>query len=73
MRRAGQLAFHLTDNQEADRIEALMRQYRDSPMDLADASILSAAETLSLRRVFTIDRGFSYYRLNDGSMLEVIR
>ncbi len=73
MRRAGLLAIHLTDDQEADRIEVLMRQYQDSPMDLADASLVAAAESRSLRRVFTIDRGFAYYRLADGSALEIVR
>jgi uncharacterized protein len=34
----------------------LMEQYADHPMDLADASMVVAAEALSTRRVFTIDR-----------------
>ena len=42
-------------------------------MDLADASIIAAAESRPLRRVFTVDRGFFYYRLSDGSTLEVIQ
>ncbi len=73
MRRAGLLAIHLTDDQETDRMEALMRQYQDSRMDLADASLVAAAESLSLRRVFTVDRGFFYFQLSDGSSLLVIR
>ncbi len=43
-----------------------------SPMDLADASLVVAAETLGLRRVFTLDRHFYAYRLADGSALEVV-
>ena len=73
MRRGGLLAIHLTDDQEAGRMELLMRQYQDSPMDLADASLVAAAESLSLRRVFTVDRGFFYFQLSDGSPLLVIR
>lgn len=49
-----------------------MDQYRDTPMDLADASLVAAAETLGLKRVFTLDRHFYAYRLLDGTALEVL-
>ena len=42
-------------------------------MDLADASLIAAAESLSLSRVFTNDEDFFVYRLADGSALEVVR
>ena len=54
------------------RMAELMGKYRDKPMDLADASLVAAAEHLSLRRVFTIDRDFYIYRLADGSALELV-
>jgi uncharacterized protein len=45
----------------------LMEQYADHPMDLADASMVVAAEALSTRRVFTIDRkDFETYRVRRG-------
>jgi len=45
----------------------LMEQYADHPMDLADASLVAAAEALSTRRVFTIDRkDFATYRVRRG-------
>jgi hypothetical protein len=44
-----------------------------TPMDLADASLVVAAESLTLRRVFTLDRDFYIYRLADGTALQVIR
>jgi predicted nucleic acid-binding protein len=45
----------------------LMEQYADHPMDLADASLVVAAEALSTRRVFTIDRkDFETYRVRRG-------
>jgi uncharacterized protein len=45
----------------------LMEQYADHPMDLADASLIAAAEKLDTRRVFTIDRNdFSTYRIKRG-------
>lgn len=50
----------------------LMRTYCDLPMDLADASLVVTAEATGRRRVFTFDNHFRAYRLNDGSVLEVV-
>lgn len=45
----------------------LMDLYSDHPMDLADASIIVAAETLGTRKVFTVDRNdFEAYRVRRG-------
>jgi len=45
----------------------LMDRYVDHPMDLADASLVVAAEALDVRRIFTLDRGdFSTYRVSRG-------
>jgi predicted nucleic acid-binding protein len=45
----------------------LMELYADHPMDLADASLIVAAESLGTRRVFTIDRAdFGTYRIRRG-------
>lgn len=45
----------------------LMEQYADHPMDLADASLVVAAESLATTRVFTIDRAdFETYRVRRG-------
>ena len=45
----------------------LMERYADHPMDLADASLIVAAETLGTRKVFTIDRDdFTAYRIRRG-------
>jgi hypothetical protein len=45
----------------------LMELYADHPMDLADASLIVAAESLGTRRVFTIDRAdFRTYRIRRG-------
>ncbi len=68
----GLLRIHFQDEQDCARMRALMTTFRDSPMDLADASLVAAAETLGLRRVFTLDRHFYAYRLADGSALEVL-
>lgn len=45
----------------------LMDVYSDHSMDLADASLVVAAETLATRKVFTIDRkDFAAYRVRRG-------
>jgi predicted nucleic acid-binding protein len=48
------------------RSRDLMAQYRDLPMDLADASLVALAEAKRLRRVFTLDDDFRVYRLPPG-------
>jgi uncharacterized protein len=58
---------------ELRRTVALMEQYADTPMDLADASLLAVAESRALQRIFTLDSDFYFYRLANGSTLEVIR
>lgn len=68
----GLLRIHLQTEDDCHRMPALMSKYQDAPMDLADASLVVAAETLGLRRVFTLDRHFYAYRLADGSALEVV-
>ena len=70
---SGRLVLHTLTSAEADRMAALMTQYRDAPMDLADASLVATAESRSMRRVFTVDTDFYIYRLVDGSALEVVR
>jgi uncharacterized protein len=49
-----------------------MEQYRDVPMDLADASLMAAAEQHGFRKVFSLDADFYIYRLSDGSILEPV-
>jgi hypothetical protein len=45
----------------------LMERYSDHPMDLADASLVVAAEDLETRKVFTLDRkDFESYRVKRG-------
>ena len=48
---------------DVTRIRALMRKYRDLPMDFADAALVRVAERDGVRTVFTLDRrDFSVYR-----------
>ena len=73
LRTTERLVLHIPMPAEIDRMTALMAQYRDTPMDLADASLVAVAESRSMRRVFTVDTDFYIYRLVDGSALEVVR
>jgi predicted nucleic acid-binding protein len=66
------LVLHNLTATEMERMAQLMKKYQDTPMDLADASLVVVAESRSLRRVFTLDSDFRIYRLADGSVLEVV-
>jgi hypothetical protein len=47
------------------RVAALIKKYRDLPMDFADATLAALGEELQTNWVFTLDRrGFSTYRLH---------
>lgn len=63
----GGLALWVMNSASLQRAFELMEQYADHPMDLADASLIVAAETLGTLRVFTIDRrDFATYRVRSG-------
>lgn len=71
---AGYLVLY--DAEESDtqtaRVRDLMNIYQDTPMDLADASIVTAAEALGVKRVFTLDSHFYAYRTEGGEAFEVV-
>ena len=63
----GGLSVWFFDRPALTRAFELMELYADHPMDLADASLVTAAEGLGTRRVFTIDRNdFETYRVRRG-------
>ena len=68
-----QLMLHDSTPEEFARMYELMQQYGDTPMDLADASLIAAAERLGISRIFALDTDFYVYRLEDGSALDIIR
>jgi len=49
-----------------------MEKYRDTPMDLADASLVAAAESPGLRRIFSLDSDFLVYKINGASAFEAV-
>lgn len=54
------------------RMRALMEQYRDLPMDLADASLVAVAEERRLTRIFTLDADFRVYRLPRRQRFDIV-
>jgi uncharacterized protein len=61
------LALWFFDDTTLTRAFELMELYADHPMDLADASLVAAAESLGTRRVFTLHRrDFATYRVRRG-------
>ncbi|MGC1309785.1 MAG: hypothetical protein WA885_21380 [Phormidesmis sp.] len=68
----GLLLIHSTDPREYMRMDVLMERYQDTPMDFADASLVTAAECLGLSHIFTLDSDFYVYRINDKDAFTVI-
>jgi len=51
----------------------LMEQYRDLPMDLADATLVALAETEGVSRVFTLDhKDFYVYRIKQKKRFSLL-
>jgi predicted nucleic acid-binding protein len=64
---AGGMSVRDLDDRALNRAFELMVQYADHPMDLADASLVVAAELDVAKTVFTIDRrDFGAYRYKRG-------
>ena len=66
------LVLHEPGPGEPGRMAELMGRYRDVQMDLADASLVAAAEGLGVARIFTLDHHFRIYRLGGGGSFEVV-
>lgn len=63
----GGISIYYLDSKGLERCFELMEQYADHPMDLADASLLMAAESLNSNKIFTLDRNdFETYRIRRG-------
>jgi uncharacterized protein len=63
----GGVSLWFLDQTSTARAFELMEQYGDHPMDLADASVIVAAEALRTTKVFTLDLAdFRRYRIRRG-------
>jgi predicted nucleic acid-binding protein len=68
----GDLQIVQLDDALQEKTRALMGKYRDTPMDLADASLVAVAEALDTARIFTLDRDFQVYRWKGRRKFEVV-
>jgi predicted nucleic acid-binding protein len=68
----GTLYLYTSTDAEATRMRELMRQYQNVPVDLADASLVAAAEVLEVSSIFTTDSDFYIYRINNTGAFEVV-
>lgn len=66
------LTFYEIQEQDYHRLFELIEKYKDRPMDLADATLVLAAECLRLQQIFTLDSDFFFYLINDSAPFEVI-
>jgi len=71
--RRGAVALVPISPKALGRVVDLMEQYRNVPMDFADATLVVLAEDLDLDNVFTLDRrGFSVYRLHGRRSFQIV-
>lgn len=68
----GTLTFHLSSESEQKQMRVLMQQYKDTPMDLADASLVAAAEILNVTEIFTTDSDFYVYQIRGNIAFHVV-
>jgi hypothetical protein len=61
----GGLELFAVDLSAVRRIIHLTKKYDDVPMDLADATLVVAAEQLGIRDIISIDSDFYVYRTTD--------
>jgi uncharacterized protein len=67
------LIVHEIQESDYSRLFALMEQYRDRPMDLADATLVLTAEKTGYRQILTIDSDFLFYRISDWDSFAIIQ
>jgi hypothetical protein len=70
--RRTELVLHELGPLEMSRMGVLMEQYRDTPMDLADASLVATAESLGRTLIFTLDHHFRIYRIGESRTFELV-
>ena len=68
----GDLTLGALVEEDLPAMARLMERYQDRPMDPADAALMTFAERVRHRKIFTLDGDFRFYRLSDGSVLEVV-
>lgn len=59
----GGVEFFALERDHLSHIIELQNQYSNIPMDFADGTLVVAAETLNIDKIFSVDNDFSVYRL----------
>lgn len=54
------------------RLFTPMEQYRDRPMDLADATLVLTAEKVGERRILRLDSDFLFHRINNEESFDIV-
>lgn len=70
--RGGNLVIPELGSAYLPRMHDLMEQYRDTPMDFADASLVALAEQTGERQVFTLDAHFQAYRMHGRQRFDTL-
>jgi uncharacterized protein len=71
--RSGALTVAPMGNDDLPLLDALMHQYRDRPMDFADATLVRIAERESLNLILTIDHDdFETYRIQGRRRFRIV-
>lgn len=70
---AGILSLPVIDELAANWFKTYSDKYKDTDIQVADASIMYLADTLNLNTVFTLDRrDFQVHRTSDNRALDII-
>lgn len=71
--RSGMQVHGMCEPAELQDAAELMQRYADTPMDFADATLVLLAQRLAVADIVTLDRrGFSTYRLADGTHFNLV-
>ena len=71
--RSGALTVAAMSDDELPLLDALMHQYRDRPMDFADATLVRIAERESVSLILTIDHDdFETYRIHGRRRFRIV-
>jgi hypothetical protein len=71
--RRGGIEIHPLENELLLHCRELMKQYRDLPMDLADATLVALADAILVPKIFTLDhKDFSIYRFKQKKRFTLI-
>ncbi|CAN5582170.1 PIN domain-containing protein [soil metagenome] len=65
-----QIDFSLSN--EAEKIQTLLKKYKDVPMDFADACLVRMSELIENSFVFTVDGDFLIYRKHGRKQIPLV-